>query len=112
MQFKYTELIKGAMPGTCHSTYTDAKIRTSTCFLQVVDHLANSKKFHIPALQSRVTTTDLAWSVRDLHVVQVLTTSDDFALVRERVMQLGLAVDHDSSGLVFSPFANVEVGGL
>ena len=26
--------------------------------------------------------------------------------------QLGLAVDHDSSGLVFSPLANVEVGGL
>ena len=43
---------------------------------------------------------------------QVWSAPDDFGMVREHVIQLGLAVDHDGSGLVFSPLANVEVGGL
>ena len=43
--------------------------------------------------------------------VQVLTTLDDFANVRDKVMELGLTVDHDSSGLVFSPLMSIEVCG-
>ena len=40
---------------------------------------------------------------------QVLTSSEEFAAVRDRILEMGLEVDHDSSGLIFAPLTSVEV---
>lgn len=41
--------------------------------------------------------------------VQVLTSQDEFAAVRDKLLELGLSVDHDNSGLVFAPLTILEV---
>jgi len=41
--------------------------------------------------------------------VQVLTSQDEFAAVRDKLLELGLTVDHDHSGLVFAPLTTMEV---
>lgn len=41
--------------------------------------------------------------------MQVLTSQDEFAAVRDKLLELGLSVDHDNSGLVFAPLTILEV---
>ena len=40
---------------------------------------------------------------------QVLTAVEEFALVRDKLHELGQPIDHDQSGLVYTPLTNVEV---
>ncbi len=40
---------------------------------------------------------------------QVLTSQEEFASVRDFILELGLKVDHDSSGLMFAPLTSLEV---
>ena len=48
-----------------------------------------------------------SWSA--LHDVQVLTAVEEFAVVRDRLQELGQQIDHDHSGLVYTPLTHVEV---
>jgi len=41
--------------------------------------------------------------------VQVLTSVEDFGLVRDKLQDLGQHIDHDLSGLVYTPLTQVEV---
>ena len=41
--------------------------------------------------------------------MQVLTPPEDFAVVRDKLQELGQHIDHDLSGLVYTPLAHVEV---
>ena len=40
---------------------------------------------------------------------QVLTAVEEFALVRDKLHELGQPIDHDQSGLVYTPLTDVEV---
>ncbi|CAL5229087.1 g12345 [Coccomyxa viridis] len=40
---------------------------------------------------------------------KVLTAPEDFGVVREKLQELGQQIDHDLSGLVYTPLAHVEV---
>ena len=43
------------------------------------------------------------------HGVQVLTAVEEFAVVRDKLQELGQQIDHDHSGLVYTPLTHVEV---
>ena len=43
-----------------------------------------------------------------VYAPQVLTTLEDFAAVRDSVLEQGLAVDHDNSGPVYLPLMTIE----
>ena len=41
--------------------------------------------------------------------LQVLTAVEEFAVVRDKLQELGQQIDHDHSGLVYTPLTHVEV---
>ena len=41
--------------------------------------------------------------------MQVLTAVEEFAVVRDKLQELGQRIDHDHSGLVYTPLTHVEV---
>ena len=41
--------------------------------------------------------------------MQVLTAVEEFAVVRDKLQEMGQQIDHDHSGLVYTPLTHVEV---
>lgn len=46
---------------------------------------------------------------RTMLCAQVLTAVEEFAVVRDKLQELGQHIDHDLSGLVYTPLMQVEV---
>ena len=44
-----------------------------------------------------------------MYDVQVLTAVEEFAVVRDKLQELGQQIDHDHSGPVYTPLTHVEV---
>ena len=50
-----------------------------------------------------------ACETSEANELQVLTAVEEFAVVRDKLQELGQQIDHDHSGLVYTPLTHVEV---